>query len=351
MDPLNHTLYDSAELLGIMQKTEADNPPSTFWLDRFFPGRMTFTTRYIEFGEIIENRTMAPLVMPLAPGRPTVKEAAERTRFAPAYVKPKDSVMAVEAFAPNPVAVLNGEKPSAKANWDYAVAKIMKKHLDVCALREEWMAAKTILDGKLVLESQDYPRAVVDFGRDPNLDIVLAAGTRWADAGVNIADQFENWRIVGRSAKFSGAFTAAILGREAWAAMRVNPSIKDLLDTRYRGSTTNLKTLEPGNGMEVESKGFLGDIEILTYSGWIEDEQGNHVDLMNPKDILFHGSSVGGVLAYGAIADKGAEFRALPRFTKMWDEEDPSQTNILTQSAPLTVPRRINNTMRVRVVA
>ena len=38
-------------------------------------------------------------------------------------------------------------------------------------------------------------------------------------------------------------------------------------------------------------------------------------------------------------------------FPKMWDQEDPSVTFLMTQSAPLPVPVNINNTLRARVVA
>lgn len=356
MDPLVLTRYDSSELMEIMTATAAENPPNTFWRDMFFPGTMTFQTKYIEFGKIIEHRTMAPLVMPLAAGRPTVRGEAERTRFAPAYLKPMDAVMAVEAFTPNSQsaikAALTGARPSPLDNWNAAIAEITKKHLDTCVLREEWMAARTVLDGKLTLESQDYPRAVVDFDRDPTLDIVLGAGSVWTDPTVNIAMQLEAWRGLARNARWSGPLTTLILGPAAWAAMRLNPSMKELLDTRYRGTTTNLQIAEPGTADFVERVGNIGNnIEVIVYSGWIEDEAGNHIQLMDSREVLFCGSAVNGVVAYGAIADKGAQWLPVPRFTKMWDEENPSATNILTQSAPLTVPRRINNALRARVVA
>ena len=63
------------------------------------------------------------------------------------------------------------------------------------------------------------------------------------------------------------------------------------------------------------------------------------------------GQNVMGVKAFGAILDKKASFQPLPIFPKMWDEDDPSATILMTQSAPLMVPINPNNTFRARVVA
>lgn len=348
MDTLEHTIYDSATLGGILESLD---PPKTFFLDTFFKRTMTFTDRYIEFGRLSQHRTLAPFVMPLAQGRPVFKEEADRVRFAPGYVKPKDSVVAAQAFTPRPSSLAAGRIPTAAETFNATIVAILQKHLDAIVRREEWMAARAILDGQVILEGEDYPLALVDFDRSGDNTIVLGVGSRWNDPGVSIPDQLEAQRTLGRAQKFSGTFNKLILGLEAWAAARTNASLKDLLDTRYRGTTSSLNVLEPGSGMELEYKGNIGDIEVWVYSDWFEDADGNHIPLMNPKDALLCGPAVDGVRAYAAIADKGANFRPLPRFTKMWDQEDPSATFVLTQSAPLMVPTRPNNTMKITVVA
>jgi hypothetical protein len=42
-----------------------------------------------------------------------------------------------------------------------------------------------------------------------------------------------------------------------------------------------------------------------------------------------------GVRTYGAIKDRKAGLKALARFPKVWDAEDPSATFTMMQSAPL----------------
>jgi hypothetical protein len=57
-----------------------------------------------------------------------------------------------------------------------------------------------------------------------------------------------------------------------------------------------------------------------------------------------------GVRAFGAILDSKAGLQALPIFAKMWDQEDPSVTFVMSQSAPLMVPRDPNGSLYASVL-
>ena len=61
-------------------------------------------------------------------------------------------------------------------------------------------------------------------------------------------------------------------------------------------------------------------------------------------------SDIGGVRGFGAIRDKRAGLQALEVFSKMWEEEDPSVEYLMSQSAPLMVPRNPNATFKIKVV-
>jgi hypothetical protein len=62
-----------------------------------------------------------------------------------------------------------------------------------------------------------------------------------------------------------------------------------------------------------------------------------------------HGRRLNGTRCYGAIRDKRAGLAAMSLFPKMWDQEDPSVTYTMTQSAPLMVPGNPNNSFRLVV--
>ena len=90
---------------------------------------------------------------------------------------------------------------------------------------------------------------------------------------------------------------------------------------------------------------------MYVYSDYYQDEAGNAVPFMSSKDIVLTGPNVMGVRAFGAIMDAKAGLRALPKFPKMWEEEDPSAVMVMTQSAPLMIPVNPNNTLKATVLA
>ena len=49
------------------------------------------------------------------------------------------------------------------------------------------------------------------------------------------------------------------------------------------------------------------------------------------------------------LRDERAGFQPLEMFSKSWIEEDPPVRWILTQSAPLVVPYRVNGVLRAKV--
>jgi hypothetical protein len=57
-----------------------------------------------------------------------------------------------------------------------------------------------------------------------------------------------------------------------------------------------------------------------------------------------------GVRCFGAIMDIQANMQANDMFPKQWDENDPSVSYTMTQSAPLMVPLRPNTTFKMKVV-
>ncbi len=93
-----------------------------------------------------------------------------------------------------------------------------------------------------------------------------------------------------------------------------------------------------------------GRLEVYTYNEQYEDENDVTQSIMNTYSVVGTGNNLRGVRCYGAIRDKRAGLQALPLFPKMWDQEDPSATFVMTQSAPLMVPVNINNSFVATVL-
>lgn len=346
------TRHDTATLLAVMR--EVEEVPN-YWLG-MFPNQINFDTEYVDFSQISESRQIAPLVVPTAQGKPVYAAAEKAMRVKPAYVKPKDPVSAsrvikrVAGFGE----LATGANPMSPAQrYNAIVADILAFHRKAIERRWEWMASEAVQHGLITLESDDYPRTVVDFQRDAGHTIVLGVGNRWGDAGVSILNNVESWKQLTRRARFGGVSNRLTVGVEAWEKMAADTEIRELLGLDLRPSNNGL-TLNLGirEGMEVEYVGKLsGTTEVWVYSDYYESTSGSVVPFMSPKDVVLTGPSVDGYRLFGAIQDVEATFQPLEIFPKMWNEKDPSVTFVMSQSAPLMVPGRVNATLRARVVA
>ena len=61
---------------------------------------------------------------------------------------------------------------------------------------------------------------------------------------------------------------------------------------------------------------------------------------MPDHTVIMGSAGIEGHACYGAIMDLES-LQAVERFPKMWEEKDPSVAMLMTQSAPLPVPARV----------
>ncbi len=348
---IDRRIYETSTLLGVVRDTP---PPNNYWLNLCFNRTVTFDTEWIDLERVEGYRKMAPLVVPTAQGKPIYSAASRTERFKPAYLKPKDPISPSRLIkrAPGVEPMLSPTAMSPQQRYDAIVADMQREHRDAIERKWEWMAAQAILYGSNVLEDDGYPRAVVDFGRDPDLSVVLTPGNRWGDNGVSIMNTIEGWRTRVRRAKFGGTTNRLTLGTEAWDAMRNDPEILEQLNTQYRNLGNASLNLGLTEGLEIEYVGNLSQsLQVWVYKDFYHAPDGSEVPFMDPRDAVLTGPGINGVRCFGAIMDKKAGFQALEMFPKMWESEDPSGTFLMTQSAPLMVPLNPNSSFRARVVA
>lgn len=348
--PFDHyELWDTHTLLGVYRETEA---PTKYWLDLLFPNEFLSTDEYIDFEKIPRvGRKLAPFVAPLAQGRAIYEEGSRVARFKPAYVKPSDPVTPTRALTRRPGTLLSPDATTPQARYDAIKVDIVAYHRMAIERRWEWLAAKAIIDGKVVISGPDYPEVEVDFGRDGGHDIVLGGGDRWGEAGVSIFDDIQSWMDIMHLASFGGAPNRLTIGTDVWGVMRKDTEIKDQMDTRYRGNDVTIKTglLTPG---EARFVGTLGaNLDVYVYNDYYT-EAGVVTPFMSSKEVVLTGPSVMGFRCFGAIVDLHAQFQALPIFPRNYvPEGDVAIEQIVTQSAPLMVPVNPNATFRAKVLA
>jgi len=347
---INVQLYDTDTLLGLYREVQE---PSTYWRNLCFNSVITFEDEYIDFEKIREGRKLAPLVVPTVQGRAVYSEASSVTRLKAAYVKPKESVSPGRVIKRRPGENLFAQNSlSPQARYNAIIGDILRVHRETIDRREEWLAAQAIINGKITLSGPDYPTRVVDFGRDAQHTITLGVGARWGDAGVKPMTDIQTWIDRVRRAQFGGPVNRLTVGSAVLPVLLADADVLKQLDTQTRGTNADLNTgLRAGE--YVEYIGKLGpNLELWVNSDFYEDpDTGTATPFLDTKTVVLTGPNIMGVRCFGAILDEKAGFNATPVFPKMWSQEDPSATFVMSQSAPLTVPVNPNNSLSAKVLA
>lgn len=306
----------------------------------------------IIFEKIDADRKVAPFVLPQNTGRPTYRRRGSEARsFEPAYIKPRDPVVPSEQFTRRPGNLFDDSPRTPEQNWDAEVAAILEHHRTIIERRWEVMCAQAMIYAKVLVEYEDGPTVEVDYGRDPALTDIKTAGF-W-DTSTDIPAQLQEYLDAMANAKFGGRGALVTIGREVWRVMRKNTSLLELMDMQMKNSDASfarslIESRTPDAPWTVV--GTLPGLTFVLYEDFYEDNAGNQVDIMNPRDLVISAQDVGGVMAFGAILDAKAGLRPQAVFPKMWESEDPSALNIMTQSAPLPVQVNPNRTFHARVV-
>jgi len=351
-------IYSTVQLLPAV---ETIKPQTYLFRDRFFNRQIQFATAAIAFEQLPTEQRPAPYVSPQAQGRIMSWKGRTSKMFTPAYVKPKHEIdpnhsIVVQRGVGEPIGGNQGEN-ALEQRWDQAVAYAMQLQLDMIDRREEIMAAQAIINGGLTIASEDYPAVYVDYGRDPSLTTVLTGTARW---GQSAAAPLTNLRDRRRAAfnLSSRPISDVIMGLDAFDLFFLSQEVKDMLaaSANYRITTSDSQLTSFSDGSTpLEFRGRLqgangqGALNVWTYAQTYEDFDGSTQNIMNPLDVVGVAADVDGYMCYGAIKDSKAGLRPLPRFPKMWENEDPSVTYMMTQSAPLPVIARPNASFRIRV--
>lgn len=349
-------IYDTHVLRGVIQTLYT---PQTFWLDKFFKAEMTFEQEYIDFDVWVGGRRLAPFVAPTVQGKPMLAQGYTTKRFKPAYVKPKDIVDPQRIIKRRVGEALMGSL-SLQARYDAVVADSMQEQKNQIIRRWEWMACQAIVNGQVTVSGDDYPTTTVFFGRNPAQTITQSGTSLWTDqVNSNPLADIEGWQI--QMQQLTGYVPdSIIMGLAAWRAYRSHPLVIKQLNLFQRG-TSDLVQQTALTGSVAQYVGYVGlnQIPIWVYNDIYEDPTSMpnppgpvvNVPFLDPTKVVMSASAgIEGVRAFGAIMDAKAGYTAASIFPKMWQQEDPSVTFLMSQSAPLMIPTRPDCTLAAKVV-
>ncbi|MCB1723218.1 MAG: major capsid protein [Gammaproteobacteria bacterium] len=329
-------LFSTDVLTGLVRNP--NNMPQTWLLDMFFPNVQTETSEEIHFDVEDEDISLAPFVSPLVEGQIVVEKGFTTKTFKPAYLKPKTPLDPTR-----PLKRAMGEQIggvlSPQQRLALQVRGVTEQHRNRIDRRLEVMAGQALVSGSVTVTGDKYPTTVVDFGRNAANSIAVLGGSQWGDVGVNPLDDLQDWSDIGLGNSGLGT-QVVVMTVDVWKVFRNDADVKARLDTR-RVAQTDMDLgaqLQYGGVYRGQIDGFL----IYTYAGTYTDENGAVQKIIPDGTVIMSGPGLLGYRAFGAIYDEEAGFMALEYFAKSWVEKDPSRRIILTQSAPLVVPYRVN---------
>ena len=345
------TLYGLSDMLPVLQ---VQKTLTSFWL-QYFPSVVNFTTDEILFDRIFtDDRKLAPFVVPNVQGRVSGQEGYDTRSFRPAYIKDKNVFDPTMPFVRMAGEALGTGSLTPEQRRNAILAEMLRQQKQRMQNRWEWLAAKAIIDGKVVIKGEDYPETLVDFRRHASLTSTLAGAAKWDQTTATPLADLKALRVAANNR--SGArISRVVFGAEAWDMLGARVNLRDQMNMQVDGYGTKVTMITDG----YEGYEYVGTIAGLDGSGrlecwvntakFIDPMDGSEQFIQDQKTVVGVSQSVQGIQCFGAIKDKGAQYRALSVFPKMWEEEDPSVEFLMSQSAPLMVPKQANATFSLKV--
>jgi hypothetical protein len=319
--------------------------PTTFLLDLFFPEMQQFETEKVAFDKVARARRLAPFVSPNVPGQVMRVPGYQTKDFQPAYIKSKHVIDMSKPFRRRAGERLFGSL-SPIDRYNLAIADNLAVEEDQITRTEEWMATQILLNGSMVVSGEDYASQTVDFGRPSGQTLVLTGANRWGQTGVSALASLRAWNQTVMSASGYNANVVVmdpgaeqLFINDATVLQILDNRVNTPIDNNFRIGNIQIAGVNTGAvGEEVKFLGMIGEFIIFVYQNIYTNADGTTSSMLPPNTVIM-GSPKGfqGVRTYGAIKDVRASLRAMPRFPKMWNVEDPSVTFTMTQSSPLPV--------------
>ena len=335
--------YTTGALIAVIE--HPDIQPVTWLRDSFFLFETQSDNEKIFFDVIDRKKRLAPYVSPRVRGKVMEKEGYKTEFFTPPYLKPKSVIDPNELLRRTAGERLMGQYTPVMRR-DMAVRQILRTHQESISRREEVQASEAIRKGQVTVTGEGYGTVTLAYGRAAGNTVVLTGGNRWNQNGAKPLADIETWAETGRANSSGAILTDVICGTASFRHLLARLTAddrKDLFDSQ-RGSESMVE-LGPRAHRRVQFEGRIGHFDFWTYQDTYDDDDGQDVEVWPENEVaLVSRADIEGARAYAAIRDGKAGYRPLRRFPKIWDEEDPSEEYLMTQSAPLMVPLRPNAT-------
>lgn len=347
-------LYTPAVLGRVIDDLRDAPEVGTFLVNTFFPEQSISREEAVYFDVLTGKPRLAPFCSPLVEGQIVESLGYKTNSFTPAYVKDKRVMEDGKAFRRRPgMPISTGLDPMAIRMM--TIETESEDQIRMVRRRMEWMAASALRTGTITVSGEKYPTTVVNFGRDPSLNVTLTGADKWdaVDGNGKLTatplDDLEDGSGLVRDA--SGATpTDVVMDQSSWKQFRKNPQVKELLEYD-RGSPSTTIDLAPGSyKYGATFAGNVGAYRIWIYSDSYVDDAGNTQKYLPDGYVLMISDRLEGVQHFGGIKDETNGFQVTDFYQKSWTQPDPAVRFLMLQSAPLVVPYRINASLAMKVL-
>lgn len=361
-------LWSQRDLIEIRRDMRLERP-TDWWRKTFFGGAAHYSrNREIAFGLITGTRGMAPFALPSSMGRPIMKnKGASIKTFTPAYIKLLDAVRPEDTVTVTPEEIMTGEQLTMEERFDLRTAEISMEHLTHIYRTWDYLCAKAVIDGQVTIKYEldmglPYPEVTIAYGRDGDHTVAFGGGIDWEDPDADIFEDVQGFVDTARASQFGGSLNTMIVGSRVAPIFAKNASVVEKLDTQVRGGqgTAFTRGLQFYND-DANAPTYIGTlggaggaIDVFAYSDQQYNDAGTAVEMLEPEDVVLTAPGVDGMMAFGAIYDLDAmgsgNGAATDVFQKQYSIPNPSQLNMLSQSAPLPLVRSPNRTFKATVI-
>jgi hypothetical protein len=331
--------------------------PNQFLRRRLFSRHEAKHTEHIELSLLTRSRKIAPFVKKNAAAVMVTGHGREFQNIEPTNIRIKRPFTPSELlFGRRPGGVIFATPQEQSQAVDQHIATDLQGMADDIVNAEEWLAAMAIR-GSISYEAEGGDAWTIDFSK-PSAHIIVLTGSRlWDTADATLVqieeDVITAQRLVNDEHGLN--ITDCVLGQEASTQFRRVLKANKMLDMLHVnvGGTLDLQRQFTEDG--VLFLGRLFGIDWWEYSR-SADLNGVSTPMVRSKyaEFLSVTPAAQNVLYYGAVADiktlRGQRI-VTERFSKSWEQEDPSVMWALASSRPLPVTRRPGSTVSMKVVS
>lgn len=331
--------------------------PRTFLLDMAFKSVVQETTQEVHVDIEIGNRRALPFVSPESKGTNVDVAGYETDTFVPAYLKPRSILKPGSSIVRAIGERIGGGALTPQERQAQGLVKILHEHANRITRVMEGMAASALIYGSVTVSGQDYAPRVVSFRRDPSLTIINAGDYIWG-TGAKATPMLDIENAALQAAEVEGTnITDVITDIASWRVLREDPYFKDIINLR-RATGNNTADIGPVGLSDSGAKlvAETGDFRIWVYLEWTSvqapDGSWSTKPLLPTGTVIgVNGAQLQGTRLFGAILDEEAIEAGLCAseiFPKSFPDKEAGTRVIVSQSAPLVVPKRSNASFCIR---